>query len=169
MPGPPGDGGSNRAVAGFERTGGKAAVGAAAGVAGPVAVGGQRHAGVEVREVEPAAGEGDGGGAGGIEAEEKDAGAVVEGDVGADVEFEEGGKAGRAGEAIVPDVAHREGDDADPGLAVEGVEVEGGRDQGADRCGWQRPMGEEEVAPGHRHCRPAVGERPGAVVDPVEG
>lgn len=109
------------------------------------------HDGVEVGEMKEGAGEGDGYGAGGVEAEEIDAGDATGGDVGADIEFGETGEAVDGRQAARMDVAHAEGDDAEPGFTVEGVEGEQVGDEGAQGGGFDRPMREEEFMPALGH------------------
>jgi hypothetical protein len=86
-----------------------------------------------------------------VQAEEDDAGVPVEGGVGAQVDLGEGGQAGQRRPAAQVDVAQLEGDHAEPGVAGEGVGLERGGQQRADVGGVDRPVGEEEVAPGLGH------------------
>ena len=88
------------------------------------------HGGDEVREMEEDAGAQDGEGAGAIEGEEVDAtlAGAAGTDIGAEIELGEGADGGdlegrQVGESL-GDFAHPEGDDADPGVAIVGVDFE---------------------------------------------
>ena len=97
-----------------------------------------------------------------IEREEPDAGAVVLiTDVGADVELEEPGKLGDGWEEAGADARHVEGDDAEVGLTVEGVEVEGVWDFFAELGGVDFPVSKEEILPVLKHDGRSGGARVG--------
>ena len=126
--------------------------------------GGAVHVGVAVGEVEEASGDLDGEGIGCVEGEEPDAGvARVVVDVGADVEFLKFGEPGEGGEEARPDAGHEEGDDAEVGFVLEGIDGEAGGEEGLEGVDGEFPVEEEEVVPAliHRGFGLRVGEAGG--------
>lgn len=111
----------------------------------------------------------DGEAAGGVEAEEPDAGAAgAVADVRADVEFGKVGDAGDRGRETGTRAGHAERDDADEGLLGEGaagvrVDRERGWNVRAKKIGGDGPVHEEEPAPGHGHRPRGARGRVGAV------
>lgn len=110
----------------------------------------------------------DGGAAGGIETEEIDTGLALVCDVGADVEFGEGGYAGDWRKVMGANAAHAEGHDSEPALAFEGVERKSARHVRAYLLGWNGPVGEEEFVPGLLHDPGAAGQGPRTVRDRLQ-
>ena len=165
-------GGVEGAVAGVELC--RRAVAAVGSVVKFPALLGHGHAGPEVGEAEGDAGAEDGKGRAGVEREEVDAGAAIRGaDVGAEVEFGEAGSRGDAdavlAEGAEADLVHEEGDDAEPGPAVEGVDTEAGGELALDVGGGDGPVGEEEFGPALTETPRAGGGGPGSVCSVERG
>src|ERR1700722_1310510 len=104
--------------------------------------------------MKPGAGDADGDRVGCVEAKKPDAGFPVALDVGADVEFGEGGECRQRGSAAQANAGHAEWDDADPGFTVKRIDFKRGGDQRTQSTqpgcvDW--PVGEEKVVPGLRH------------------
>ena len=162
------------AQAGFGGAGAREQAAAGVGDAA-VGVGAVGHAGGEVGQREDHAGAEDGERGGGVERVEPDAAlaGAAGADVGAEVELGEGARGGEGEGALAEgadaDLVHIEGHDAEPGVAVVGVDLEAGREAGGDGGGRDGPVGEEEVVPALAHAPLAVGERVGAVRGLEEG
>ena len=90
-------------------------------------------------------------GARSIEAEEPHAGSTVDDHIGAHVELGERRDAGQPVEPARAHVLHAEGHDRDPGPTLVGVELEPRRQHRAELIGRERPVREQQVAPGHAH------------------
>jgi len=99
-----------------------------------VAAGLDFHLGPVVGELEDAAGDHDGEQIGGVEGEEVDArcAGFAVADVSAEIELGELAHAGDGREAAEADAVHPEGDNAEPGRAVEGIRFEALGEQGLD-------------------------------------
>src|SRR6185503_15345531 len=87
----------------------------------------------------------------GVEAEEPDAGLAAGADVSAHVELGEIRKPGQRRRGARPHAGHAERHDRDPGSAVEGLELESGRDQRPQQLRRHAPVLEEQVLPDHPH------------------
>ena len=88
--------------------------------------------------------------------------------VGAQVELRKAVDAGDTGSRAEADAIHPEGNDADPGGAVEGVRHKSGGQQGRDGGGRNRPVGEEQVIPSLGDRPVAFGQRRWPVTGGVE-
>src|SRR5579859_6434703 len=115
------------------------------------------HCGIEIGQMKEFARCPYGGKVGGIETEEVNARLASAGHVGANVEFGEPGKAGQRGNHAGTNSAHPEGNDADPALALESIERQPGRYQGAEPLRRKRPVREQKIVPGLLHNPRATG------------
>lgn len=109
------------------------------------------HGGMEIGQVEDLAREEDSAAVAGIQAEEVDAGDTIHGDVGAHVHLDKLREARDGGETTRMHVAHAKGDNTDPALPFKDIEGQDGWNEGAQRCGREGPVGEEQLVPGLRH------------------
>ncbi len=150
--------GAGGLVPGAELRRRSAGVGPRAGVADGVALCGARHAGVEVRQVVEAPGQSHGHGVRRVEAEEEDARFAVRDDVRADVQLGKRREPRQRRRESRPDAGHAKRDDAEPGLSLERVQRQVGRDERAQAAGVDRPMREQQVVPRLGH-HPRAGRR----------
>jgi hypothetical protein len=127
-----------------------------------------RHGGGMVGQAQERARRGGGDAAAGIEAEETDAGLVLDAHVGADVQFGKLRHPRQRRHAAWGDVGHAERHDANPRFAVEFVEGECRGNLRAQQVGRYAPVRKQQVVPRLRHHPGAVRHRPGPVRDLVQ-
>ncbi len=125
------------------------------------------HARVEVGKMIRGASGQHGGPAGGIQTEEKHAWLALRSHVGSAVEFGQGGHPRQDWHSPRAD-RHKKRRDADPRVAIEGIELEAPGNQWPERRCGNPPVREQEVAPDLRHDPRAAGQRPGPVIGLAE-
>ena len=119
-----------------------------------------RDSSVFIGQVEEAARGPDGERVGRVEGQEPDARFSLVFDIEAKIEFGEGGDPGEVWERAMHDASHSEGDDTDPGCPIKLLDCERRRDEGGEDARGNRPMREEEVAPGLPPSPWNFGKRP---------
>lgn len=160
-------------VARHEIGGRRAAMGAVAYIVDTFALCEEAHVGMVVGQPEATARPDHGKRVGGIEAKEVDPrlgdGSICPQrrrrlDIGAHVEFGEGGESWYVWEAARRNVGHAKGDNANPSHALIGVQFKLWRDEAAHDFRRDRPMGKEQVHPRLAHQPRRIGQRPKAMV-----
>src|ERR1700684_2770980 len=160
---------SDRAIPSAKLRFRRATMGALTAVFDPAVATFAAHARVEIREMEPSTRHRHCDRICRVEAEEPDSRLAAVPEVGADVELGKCGECRQRRSGAQTDTRHAKRHDADPGFALECVDIEGIRNLRSKSCAQLRnvgaPVGEEEVVPGWRHDPWAGGKRPWAMCD----
>jgi len=115
------------------------------------------HVGMEVRQSKPSTSDLDGDAIRGLEAEEPNPRlSSTPMDVGSHVGLVKGGQPGKRGQGDGSNPGHREGDEANVGLAIVGVNLELGRNEALEKIGRDGPMQERQVRPALVHDGAAI-------------
>ena len=89
--------------------------------------------------------------AGGVEAQEEHARTSAGGRIRPDIDLRRGRQPWEREQATGPDARHAEGDDPEPGLPIEQVQLHSGRQTRPQQLRVHRPVGEQQVVPDLGH------------------